>query len=102
LSSSANRVWRSASHSRSDASGAVKPPHLPGAVETAALRVDPADLDQQPLIAERPCSGILPPLLVSPIRRRGDLQGAADRLDPEPVAVLIDERHQLFGERGSS
>src|SRR5438552_13598014 len=33
--------------------------------------------------------------------RRGDLQHIADRLDPEPVPVFVDEAH-YFGSRGSS
>ena len=39
---------------------------------------------------------------VTPVRRWGDLQDAADRLDPKLLAVLIDERLQDLMRRSSS
>jgi hypothetical protein len=78
------------------------PGHLPRSVQAAAPIMHTPDLDQQSLVAERPRGWLPAPLVVSPIRGSGDLQRWADRLDPEPAAVLVDEGHQLFGGRGSS
>src|SRR3990167_5284095 len=39
---------------------------------------------------------------VPPVRRRGDLQHAADRLDPEFLAMPVDERIQDLMRRSSS
>jgi hypothetical protein len=40
--------------------------------------------------------------LVPKVRRRGDRQHAADRLDPVRRAVVVDERHHYFARRSSS
>src|SRR5579885_1505582 len=42
------------------------------------------------------------PRLRRVVRRRGELQRCADRLDPEPVAVHVDVADHLFGRRSSS
>jgi hypothetical protein len=39
---------------------------------------------------------------MAPIRRRGELQNAADRLDPELVAMFINEGFDHFRRRSSS
>src|SRR5215218_7259329 len=82
-------------------------PHLQHPVEpTADLRVavDAPDLVQHPLVPHRPRAR--PPGLRRPVGTRGDpddcwLQHVADRLDPEPVSVVVDEL-DYQGNRGSS
>jgi len=64
--------------------------------------MNPTDLRQQLPIAERPLGWLALAVLVRPIRRPGDLQHTADRLDPETVTMLINEPHQFLGSRGSS
>jgi len=39
---------------------------------------------------------------MAPVRRRGDLQDAGDRLAPKLLAVLVDERFQALMRRSSS
>ena len=38
---------------------------------------------------------------MTPVRRRGDLHGATDRLDPELLAMLVDEGLQDLMRRSS-
>jgi hypothetical protein len=87
---------------RRDALTPQLPPHLAHAIQAAALIMDPTDLLQQLPISQRPRGRLTLSAFASPIRRRGDLQHAADRLNPEPVSVLVDEHGQLLGGRGSS
>jgi hypothetical protein len=82
-------------------------PHFARPIQATADRavtVHAPDLDQHPVIALR--SGRRRPGLVRVIGRRGDptallAQHCADRLDPEPVPMHIDELH-YHGSRGSS
>ncbi|EAQ04625.1 hypothetical protein OB2597_05065 [Pseudooceanicola batsensis HTCC2597] len=63
------------------------------------------DLDAQlgvPLGAVGEARRINPPRPMRMIRRRGDRQQVADRLDPMDVAVVIDERDHRFDGRSSS
>ena len=69
-------------------------PDLVGTVDPQVLVVYALHLRQQARIAlgsrgQQP--GIAPARRVTPVRRRGNLQRAADRLDPVPSAVLVDE-----------
>src|SRR5579871_1221221 len=82
------------------------PPDLVGAVgPLEALVKDAANLDRQPLVALLS----LGPLLrreatgaVLVVRRRGDRQHLADRLDPVFVAMLLDEVDHHLARRSSS
>jgi len=82
-------------------------PHLASAVQATTdrrARVHAADVLQHDLVAGRP-SGQRPGLR-RVVRRRGDpvavlAQHRADRLDPEPLPMIVDERHYR-GSRGSS
>src|SRR5581483_3484710 len=72
---------------------------LVGAVDPEVLVPDATNLGLQPLVPHLPRRG-------RPGRRRviggrGELQHAADRLDPPALAVHVDEAHHLGG-RGSS
>src|SRR3954453_5516219 len=68
------------------------------------VAVHPHDLGQHRLVSDRPRRAR--PLLVRVVAVRGDLdpvltQHAADRLDPEPVPVVVNEG-DYHGKRGSS
>ena len=79
-------------------------PHLGSAVHPIVVLVCPADLFDQPGVAlcpRRRWAG-----LIGVVGGRGDpdvafAQHPADRLDPEPVPILVDESH-YFPSRGSS
>ena len=75
------------------------PPHLPGAVGFEVLVVDLAQPQLQRFIAHPPRRRL--PAAGGVVRRPGDLQLAADRLDPEALAVGVDDAGH-FGSRGSS
>jgi len=49
------------------------------------------DLGQELAVAQRPRTGHSLAGFDGVERRRGDLQHTADRLDPEHIAVLVDE-----------
>ena len=81
------------------------PPHLAGTVSLAILLPHPLDLRAQRLIpmpARRlACRlGFAAGVLV--VRRRGDRQDLADRLDPVGIAVFVDERLYGLNRRSSS
>src|SRR5712691_2270016 len=74
-------------------------PHPPGAVREVVAPVQLADQLEQPVVldlARGPLPGRTPV-----IRRRRHAQGPANRLDPEALALLIDE-HAHLGRCGSS
>ena len=74
-------------------------PGAPIAVGLVVRGVDLADAAEQPLVLECPGRALaLRPLVVG---RRRHAQGPADRLDPEALAALVDERAH-FGRSGSS
>ncbi len=75
-------------------------PHLLHAVDAEVVSVDPADLRLQLFVtplARRRRSG---PGRV--VRGRGDLQQRADRLDPPPPAVLLDDMVSILPRNGAS
>ena len=74
-------------------------PHLPRAVDPEVLAVGVAQLHLQGLVAHPPGGG--PASSGGVVRRRGNLQLPADRLDPEALAMPPDEAAH-FGSRGSS
>src|SRR5690606_25932123 len=84
-----------------------QPPDLPGTAHPAAelaVPEHPLDLHNQLRIALRPRRRRS--RFERVVARRGDLDAmpgehAADRLDPEPVTVIVDESHYQ-GSRGSS
>jgi hypothetical protein len=68
-------------------------PDLPDAVDPEVLLVHTPDLDLQGGITPGPCrqlGRIGAPGGMGIIRRRGDRQDAADRLDPVEGAMLVD------------
>ena len=73
--------------------------HAPVAVGAVVALVDLADAGEQPLVLDRP--GRSPALGALVVGGGRHLQGAADRLDPEALAVLLDEGAH-FVRRGSS
>jgi len=80
-------------------------PHLVGAMDEQVLLVDPVDLADEFDIALRPCRR--PPPLGDPIGVRGDpatvlTEHPADRLDPERVAMRVDERDHFWDVASSS
>ena len=80
-------------------------PHLVGAVDEQVLGVDPADLHDQLGVPAGPLRRR--PLAGHPVGVRGDLAAVlgehpADRLDPEPVPVGVDEGDHLGDWRSSS
>jgi hypothetical protein len=69
-------------------------PDLVGAVDPQVLVVHALDLWQQDRItpgSHRQQRRIAPARGVAPVCRWGNLQRAADRLDPKASAVLVDE-----------
>ena len=75
-------------------------PDLPGAVHTVILFPYTPYLHTQSLIALLPIrqpSRVHFPGLVLVIRRWGDRQLLADRLDPKSLPVFVDEGHHLAG-----
>jgi hypothetical protein len=80
-------------------------PHLPDAIDAEVLLVHAPDFGPQSDIALGPCrqlARIGAPGGVGVIRRRGDRQNAADRLDPVAGAVLVDEGDHGLNRRSSS
>jgi hypothetical protein len=80
-------------------------PDLPDPIDTEILLVYAPDFDPQGGIALGPCrqlTRIGAPGGVGMIRRRGDRQNAADRLDPVDGAVLVDEGDHGLNRRSSS
>jgi hypothetical protein len=80
-------------------------PDLGGAIDEQVRVIDPLDLDLQLCIAPRPLRWR--PLLRHPVGVRGDLaamlaEHPADRLDPEPRAMFVDERDHFLDWRSSS
>ena len=78
------------------------PPHLSHAVDPLVLVPDPPDLSARHVVLARAVRtplriDIASPLLV--IRRRGELQCRADRLDPVNLAVRVDERRHDLNRR---
>ena len=81
------------------------PPHLPRTVDLVILVPDPANAVAQCRITL--CTRWKPSRIGCPglhlvVRRRGDRQHPADRLDPVQRPVFVDERHHHFGRRSSS
>src|SRR3954452_25284570 len=80
-------------------------PDLPDAVDAEVLLIHPPDLDHQRCI---PPGSRGQPLRISPpggmgvIRRRGNREHAADRLDPVDGAMLVDEGDHGLDRRPSS
>ena len=78
---------------------------LRGPVDPEVLFPDPPDVSREILVASLPCR---PPRRVEPagsvrvVRRGGDRQLRADRLDPEDVAMFVHEGHHHFTRRSSS
>ena len=69
-------------------------PDFPGAVDLLVLVIDPLNLDAELIVALRPCGParrMCPLVPMAMIRRRGDRQHGADRLDPEHGAMVGDE-----------
>ena len=82
-------------------------PDFPGAVDLLVLVIDPLNLDAELIVALRPrgpARRIGPLLPMAMIRRRSDRQHGADRLDPEPGAMVVDEPDHpgYFPRRSSS
>src|SRR3954453_10795661 len=80
-------------------------PDLPDAIDSEVLIVHAPDFGPQGDIAPRPCgqlTRISAPGGVGAIRRRGDRQNAADRLDPVAGAVLVDKGDHGLNRRSSS
>src|SRR5262249_2982257 len=75
-------------------------PDLARAVDAEVLGVQPPDLTQYLLVAQRTRRRLPRPRGV--VRRWGELQRRADRLDPETIAVLVDERDYFLCWRSSS
>src|SRR5690606_31986427 len=80
-------------------------PDLVGAVHRQVLFEDPSDLRHQLGVAQRSLRGLA--LLGNVVGVRGDpaavlTQHPADRLDPEAVAMVVDERDQRLDWRSSS
>ena len=75
-------------------------PHLPGAVHLVVLFPHAIDFRRQcPVLLHprRQPPRVRCPGLVFVVRRRGDRQLLADRLDPKSLPVLVDEGHHLAG-----
>src|SRR5690606_1480537 len=80
-------------------------PHLVRPVDLQVRSPNPQNLGRQRLVALRSCRTPLRLALASrmtPVAGRGDLQGAADRLDRERTPVRIDKCPQDFSRRSSS
>ena len=81
------------------------PPDLPSPVHPEVLLPDPLDRLTQLGLSNGSIGSsgrIYLTGLLLVVRRRGDRQLPADRLDPVLLTVLIDERHHHFGRRSSS
>jgi hypothetical protein len=81
------------------------PPHLSDAIDAEILLVHAPDFGPQGDIAPGPCrqlTRIGAPGGVGVVRRRGDRQNAADRLDPVDDAVFVDEGDHGLNRRSSS
>jgi hypothetical protein len=81
------------------------PPDLPSAVDAEVLCMNTRDLRAQLGVASgagRGPGGIAAARDVGVVRRRGDRQNPADRLDPVDRAVIVDERDHRFDGRSSS
>src|SRR5262249_57371657 len=88
-----------------EASSPQLPPDLPHAVDAEVLREHPLNLDLQfgvPLRTGRTLAGVDPLGDMRMVRRRGDRQHLADRLDPIRFPILIDELEHGFTRRRSS
>ncbi|MNX85066.1 hypothetical protein D3C86_1168920 [compost metagenome] len=80
-------------------------PDLVGAIDLHVGLPDALDMRDQNIVTPGSGTaqgGIAPLRRVTPIARRGDPQHLADRLDPEAVAVLVDEGSHHFNRRSSS
>jgi hypothetical protein len=81
------------------------PPDLLAAVDGEVFVEDAAHLRSQIVVALRAVwtpLGVTPPTAVLVVRRRGDRQHGADRLDPVGVSMLVDEVDHHRGRRSSS
>jgi hypothetical protein len=74
-------------------------PDLAGTIDLVVLGPDPADLDHELLVTD--LAGRRLPALGRVVAGWGDLQGPADRLDPEPVTMRVNVAGHL-GRRPSS
>src|SRR5581483_10719587 len=83
----------------SDVLSVELPPDLARPVDVEVLLADAKDLELQLLVSE--LAGRCRPAPCRVVGGWGELQHPADRLDPPPLSVPIDERH-YFGSRGSS
>ncbi len=80
-------------------------PDLPDAIDAEVRLIHPPDLDHQRCIppgSRRQPLRISPPSGVGVIRRRGDRQHPADRLDPVDGAMLVNEGDHGLDRRSSS
>ena len=80
-------------------------PDLPRPVDLVVLGPDAPNDRAQHLVAlraRRAPRRIALLRLVPEVRRRGDRQDAADRLDPELLPMVVDERDHHFARRSSS
>src|SRR5205814_10315496 len=75
-------------------------PHLVGPVDPVVGLPDPADLALQPLVAPRAGRGR--PRAGGGVGGGGDLERAADRLDPEALPVGVDVGAHRLGRQSSS
>ena len=69
-------------------------PDFPGAVDLLVRVIDPLNLAAELIVALRPCGParrMCPLVPMAMIRRRGDRQHGADRLDPEHGVMVVDE-----------
>jgi hypothetical protein len=81
------------------------PPDFPHAVDLEVLVPDPPDVAGQlgvPLGTGWQLRRITPTGNMLVVRRRGDRQQPADRLDPMDVAMIVDKRDHGFDRRSSS
>jgi hypothetical protein len=95
---------RDGAPSHHDRFPAELPPDLAHAVDVEVRLEHALDLDHQRRVAPGPCRQLAEvgtPRGMGMVRRRGDRQHSADRLNPVGIAVLVEERlHRLKG--GSS
>ncbi len=81
------------------------PPDFVGTIDLQVGLPDALDLRHQHLVTPHSLAAlfrIAPQGNMAPVARRGNLQLPADRLDPEGITMLVDERPQDLNRRSSS
>jgi len=81
------------------------PPHLAHAVDLEVAVIDATDMQPKfriTLPQRRQLARVVAPRDLGVVRRRGDRQHIADRLDPVGVLVLVDEGDHVLDRRSSS